>query len=89
MDHDKKDHIGLTGLPVAGYKPQTPEAVALVNRMKEMEEKLLRELDAMAGDLNIDGRWLQMGRTSLQNAFMQINRSVFQPGRITLPGDDK
>ena len=35
------------GLPVAGYQPQSEEKVALVNRFKEMEERLLRELDAL------------------------------------------
>lgn len=76
------------GLPVAGYRPQTAEAVQLVNRMKAAEEQLLRELDGMAADLNIDKRWLAIGRTGIEQAFMAINRSVFQPGRITLPGDD-
>ena len=37
----------LKGLPVAGYKPQSDEKVALVNRFKEMEERLLREIDAL------------------------------------------
>jgi hypothetical protein len=78
----------LQGLPVAGYRPQTTTAVDMVNRMKVREEELLRELDAMAGDMNIDPRWLQIGRTGIQQAFMAINRSVFQPGRITLPGDE-
>jgi len=76
------------GLPVKGYQPQTPTAVELVNKMKIKEEELLRELDAMAADMNIDQRWLAIGRTGIQNAFMAINRSVFQPGRVTLPGDE-
>jgi hypothetical protein len=76
------------GLPVKGYQAQTDKAIALVNRMKVMEEELLRELDAMANDMNIDQRWLAIGRTGIQQAFMVINRSVFQPGRITLPGDE-
>jgi hypothetical protein len=76
-------------LPVAGYLPQTTTAVEMVNRMKVREEELLRELDAMGANLNIDPRWLQIGRTGIQEAFMAINRSIFQPGRITLPGDEK
>lgn len=76
------------GLPVAGYVPQSTTAIEMVNRMKVREEELLRELDAMATNLNIDPRWLQIGRTGIQEAFMAINRSVFQPGRITLPGDE-
>jgi hypothetical protein len=34
-----------------------------------------------------DQRWLAIGRTQLQEAFMSINRAVFQPQRIALPED--
>lgn len=85
-------------LPVAGYKPQTGPKVALVNHFKAAEETLLRTLDALkngravhlAGEsvlVDTDPRWLQIGRTSLEQAFMAINRSVFQPGRASLPED--
>lgn len=84
-----------TPLPVHGYKPQDGEAVALVNEMKQAEERLLRRLDAMAKLVGprvgpgprLDGRWLAIGRTQLEQAFMAINRSVFQPGRVRLPDD--
>jgi hypothetical protein len=81
-----------TGLPVAGYRPQSAEAVDLVNHFKQAEERLLRDLDAMADSAQptrFDGRWLAIGRTKLEEAFMAINRSVFQPGRVRLPGDEK
>lgn len=77
------------GLPVAGYKPQSDEAVALVNRMKRHEETVLRELDDMRGRDEIDQRWLAIGRTALEQAFMAINRAVFRPGRVALPGDEE
>ncbi len=73
------------GLPVAGYRPQTDGAVALVNEMKAAEEGILRKLDDMKNDQDIDGRWLAIGRTQLEQAFMAINRSVFKPGRVALP----
>lgn len=76
------------GLPVEGYRPQPASAVELVNHMKVKEEQLLRELDDMAKNLNINQRWLAIGRTGIEQAFMAINRSVFQPGRVTLPGDE-
>lgn len=87
------------GLPVAGYKPQPEEAVALVNFFKREEERLLRKLDMMAQRTNpkpgnsgprgdFDGRWLAIGRTQLEQAFMAINRSVFRPGRVLLPEDE-
>lgn len=74
------------GLPVSGYKPQSAENVALVNEMKQLEERVLRKLDDMQG-MNVDPRWLATGRTQLEKAFMSINRAVFQPGRVVLPED--
>ena len=37
----------LKPLPVKGYTDQSNEKVDLVNRFKEMEERLLREIDAL------------------------------------------
>ena len=81
----------VKGLPVAGYKPtQPPEAIEAVNRFKELEERTLRAIEALsvAGSaVDHDPRWLAIGRTDLQRAFMAINRAVFQPGRVALPED--
>jgi hypothetical protein len=74
----------LNPLPVSGYTSQAPEKVALVNQNKQLEERLLRQLDLMADDLDIDKCWLAIGRTQLEQAFMAINRSVFKPQRINL-----
>lgn len=71
------------GLPVSGYRPQSAENVALVNEMKQLEERVLRKLDEMKG-MGVDQRWLATGRTQLEKAFMSINRSVFQPSRVML-----
>lgn len=40
----------LKPLPVKGYTEQSPDKVALVNRFKEMEERMLREIDMLSGD---------------------------------------
>lgn len=74
--------------PVAGYRPQTEAAVALVNGFKEDEERLLRKLDQLSGTDAIDGRWLAIARTNLEQGFMALNRSVFQPQRVRLPDDE-
>lgn len=75
------------GLPVSGYRPQSQEAVDLVNGFKNHEERLLRVLDDLKADPEIDQRWLAIGRTQLEQAFMAINRSVFQPARFRTPDD--
>jgi hypothetical protein len=75
------------GLPVSGYRPQTTTAVDLVNENKRLEELSLRALDRLKDSGMCDPRWLATGRTDLEKAWMAINRSVFQPSRVTLPED--
>ena len=82
--HDPKDGA----LPVSGYKPQTQEKVYVVNGFKADEERLLRKLENLQGSGLCDPRWLAIGKTQLEQAFMAINRSVFQPGRVDLPEDE-
>lgn len=66
---------------------------AVVNGFKADEERLLRKLDALSkgslegSGISMDGRWLAIGRTALEQAFMAINRAVFQPGRVAFPED--
>lgn len=72
-----------TGLPVAGYRPQPDEAIALVNENKKIEEQILRLLDSMKTNSDFDQRWLAIGRTHIEQGFMAINRSVFKPERLT------
>lgn len=71
------------GLPVHGYKPQSAEAVRLVNENKKLEELMLRQLDELAKRGDINQRWLAIGRTAIEQGFMAVNRAVFQPERIT------
>ncbi len=85
-----------TGLPVAGYKALQPDAaIERVNRLKALEERVLRELDDLADvspgngrpEPYTDQRWLAIGRTQIQQGFMAAARSVFQPNRVVLPED--
>lgn len=88
------------GLPVPGYKPQSSDRIALVSSNKETEEGLLRVIDemmkaegpqfgAVLGQPSFDRRWLAIARTHFEQGFMALNRAVFQPTRIKLPGDDQ
>ena len=76
------------GLPVAGYVDQDDDAVAIVNKNKAMEERILRRLDALRQRESIDPRWLALARTQIEQGFMAMNRAVFQPERIALPEDE-
>ena len=75
------------GLPIAGYQPQSPEKIALVNENKMIEEQLIRTIEAATKSGIMDPRWAAIARTDLEKAFMDLNRAVFQPGRVSLPGD--
>lgn len=80
------------GLPVSGYKTQSDENVALVNENKAIEERVLRQIDRHVRNHDsreIDQRMVALARTNIQQAFMWLNRAVFQPTRIELPEDDK
>lgn len=81
------DAVKHEGLPVAGYRPQSPEAVEMVNANKRLEEHVLRQLDQMSDARVYDQRWLAIGRTAIEQGFMAINRAVFKPARVALPGD--
>jgi hypothetical protein len=71
------------GLPVEGYRAQTSSNVDLVNANKRLEEQCLQVLDQLA-TLDVDKRWLAIGRTGLEQAWMAINRSIFKPDRAKL-----
>lgn len=93
-----------TPLPVRGYTAQSSEAVELVNRGKELEERVLRYLDdvlryadAQEDDISDDWeydintsphRWLNIGRSNIQQGFMAAFRAVFNPQRTKLPEDE-
>lgn len=75
------------GLPVAGYNSQSDAAVEQVNLHKVLEERVLRVLDELKEFPGLDQRWLAIGRTSIEQGFMAVNRAVFKPGRIDLDGE--
>ncbi len=76
------------GLPVAGDQPQLDAKVEMFNVNKTLEEHLLRLMDQLRGK-DVDGRWLQIARTHIEQGFMAWNRAIFTPARIALPDDAK
>ena len=79
----------VQGLPVPGYRPQNHKALSLVTENKYLEEKVLRQIDKhrKLGE-NLDQRMVALANTKIQEAFMWLNRAVFQPTRIKLEGDE-
>ena len=72
------------GLPVEGYRPQSNDSVEQVNHNKRMEEAVLQRLDELMNFMDVDKRWLAIGRTHIEEGFMAINRSIFKPQRVKL-----
>jgi len=80
-DDDKPRYVPP---PVHGYRPLPQDAIDLVNMFKLAEEHALRQLDKLEERGDIDKRWLMIGRTRLQEAYMAITRSIFQPTRLQI-----
>lgn len=76
---------------IAGYRPQTPEAIESVNASKHIEEHVLRLLDEFGEDaaLAVDKRWLSIGRTHIEQGFMAVNRAILKPERVSIPDEDE
>jgi hypothetical protein len=77
--------VATTGLPVAGYKKTQPaHLIALVNENKLLEEKILRQIERhKERGSELDQRAVALAFTAIQDAFMWLNRGVFQPQRLT------
>jgi 1,4-dihydroxy-2-naphthoyl-CoA synthase len=65
-------------MPVAGYTAQSDRKVGLVNANKRIEENILRAMDEMQSDQDIDQRWLALARTQIEQGFMALNRAIFR-----------
>lgn len=77
-------------LHVVGYTPQSDETIALVNELKQIEERYLRALDRMTDSrpqCPFDQRCVAEARTHIQTGAMFAVRAVFRPMRIRLPED--
>ena len=64
---------------VKGYRPQSEQKIALVNKFKELEKQLGELYREAKASGECDPRMLSIGKTEAQTAFMWLNRSVFQP----------
>ena len=69
-------------MPVAGYTAQSDDIIKTVNENKQLEETVLKQLDVLKARTDVDQRWLAIGRTHIEEAFMAINRALFKPQRL-------
>ena len=81
-----------SGLPVEGYNLQTSDNIARANRLKQLEERVMRELDTifhdtLCGEIHADLNMAETAVRDIQQGFMWAVRSIFKPSRIRLPED--
>jgi hypothetical protein len=76
------------GLPVPGYRPQSDANIAIGKVNKQIEERCIRQAEAIRDTPGMDGRMVALAITNIQQGFMWLNRAVFQPDRVSLPEDE-
>lgn len=79
-----EDVSNIEPLPVLGYTNQSIDNIELVNTNKQLEEAILMVLDALTELDTVNQRWLAIGRTQIEQGFMAVNRSIFNPQRVEL-----
>lgn len=78
----------MSGSPsIAGYRQLAPGDIHLANQNKQLEELVLRQLEKVAKTDGVDGRFVAIAKTHIQEGFMALNRAIFQPGRLLGPID--
>ena len=75
--------------PIDGYRKLTQREVDLINEIKRKGSEcggLCAQLKALSttpiddeGKIKLDGRWVSIGTTHLQEGFMALVRAVDQP----------
>lgn len=64
---------------IKGYKDLDADAIAKMNAVKELGEKIEELVHALRADPKIDQRWLSIGATHHQQGLMAMVRSVAKP----------
>ena len=63
---------------IAGYRELSQEDLDLVNLVKAKAEEVGHLLDVLSAK-HVDMRWLAIGKTHLQQGFMDVTRAVTMP----------
>lgn len=82
-----EEQMPMTPLP--GYTPANKLQIEDASKLKQQEERILRDLDDLELMGDYDMRWLAIAKTHIQQGFMAAVRAVMRPSRINLPEDDE
>lgn len=71
--------------PNPGEPLQSDIKPNLIQALRVTEEKVLQLLDELGGKVDVDPRWISIGRTSLEQGFMAVIRGIERPARVSIP----
>lgn len=63
---------------ISGYRDLTQEEIDLMNEIKAMGPKLHELIDKCV-ERHADERWIEIGKTHLQQGLMALTRSIAKP----------
>ncbi len=64
---------------VKGYRTLSTDEVALINEGKSLAIQVGAFIEKLRATDGIDGRWVSIGQTQLQQGFMAVIRGIAQP----------
>jgi hypothetical protein len=75
---------------VIGYAPQPQYKIDLVNQNKVLEAYVLDQIakltdHARISPKDVDARSVALAKTKIEEAFMWLNRAIFQPTQVRAP----
>ena len=64
---------------IKGYRELTPEEIKLMNEVKEKGVELGELIEKLNMTLETDKRWLEIGKTNIQQGLMAVTRAITKP----------
>jgi hypothetical protein len=64
---------------IKGYRELNADEIALMNEIKAKGAELGEMVERLRAQPGLDGRWISVGATSLQQGLMALTRGVAQP----------
>ena len=64
---------------IKGYRELNADEIALMNEIKAKGAELGELVDRLREQPGLDGRWISIGATDLQQGLMALTRGVAQP----------
>ena len=64
---------------IKGYRELTQEEINLMNEVKVKGAELGELIEKLDGMVETDKRWLEIGKTNIQQGFMAVTRAITKP----------